>query len=378
MRIRNVHVSACRLPPASPWEDATNRVAALEFLVVELEGSDGTTGVGFSYTVDVGGTAMLALARDYLAPLVEGMDPRNPEEVWTRLGRQSRRLGLGVNAMCIAAFDIAVWDLIGKLRGEPLWRMVGGARDRIPAYVSEIRLGEADTVADLEDRIEGYLSRGYRGVKIKIGRPDFDEDLARIAAATALLGKRARLFVDLNQKWTLAEALQKAPQLDRFGLGWIEEPLAHTDVAGHVRLRAAVRTPIAGGESLHGRSQVLDYLRAEALDYVQADVAFIGGITEWLKIAHTAEMFGRPVAPHYMMELSLQLLCGVPNGFMLEDVVGGSFTELGLVSAPIRVENGVGIPPDRPGHGIVFDVDAVARHDIAADLARAPFAGGSK
>jgi L-alanine-DL-glutamate epimerase-like enolase superfamily enzyme len=376
VKITGVSVSACRLPPATPWEDATNRVEALEFLVVRLE-AGGETGVGFSYTVDVGGTAMLALARDYLAPLVEGMDPRNPEQIWARLSRQSRRLGAGVNSMCVAAFDIAVWDLLGKLRGEPLWRMIGGARARVPAYVSEIRLGTED-IADLEARLDDYLARGYRGVKIKIGRPDFAEDIARLEAATRMLDRRARLFVDLNQKWTLAEALVRAPELDRFGLGWIEEPLSYTDVAGHGRLRAAIRTPLAAGESLHARHQVLAYLEGGALDFIQADVAFVGGVTEWLKLAHLAEIHGRPVAPHYMMELSLQLLCGVPNAFMLEDVVGGSFTELGLLATPIRVENGVGVPPDRPGHGIEFDFDALARHEIAAQLRERPFTGGSK
>lgn len=377
MKITDVRVTACRLPPASPWEDATNRVDALEFLVVEID-AGGQSGVGFSYTVDVGGSAMLALARDYLAPLVLGMDPRTPERIWAHLARQSRRLGTGVNAMCIAAFDIAVWDLLGKLRGAPLWRMIGGARDRIPAYVSEIRLGADDTVADLEGRLDDYLSRGYRGVKIKIGRPDFAEDIARLEAATRILDGRATLFVDLNQKWTLAEALAKAPELDRFGLGWIEEPLPYTDVAGHARLRAAMRTPLAAGESLHARHQVLAYLESGALDFVQADVAFVGGVTEWLKLAHLAEIHGRPVAPHYMMELSLQLLCGVPNAFMLEDVVGGSFAELGLVAEPIRVEGGLGVPPERPGHGIAFDAAALARHDLAAGLAARPFAGGSK
>ncbi len=377
MIITDVRVSACRLPPASPWEDATNRVEALEFVFVEID-AGGQTGVGFTYTVDIGGSAMLALARDYLAPLVLGMDARNPERIWGHLNRQARRLGTGVNAMCVAAFDIAVWDLIGKHRGEPLWQMLGGARDRIPAYISEIRLGAEDRVADLEARIDGYLSRGYRGIKIKIGRPDFAEDIARLEAATRLIDGRARLFVDLNQKWTLAEALEKAPELDRFGLGWIEEPLSYTDVSGHGRLRAAIRTPLAAGESLHARHQVLSYLEGGALDFIQADVAFVGGITEWLKLAHLAEIFGRPVAPHYMMELSLQLLCGVPNAFMLEDVVGGSFTELGLLTTPIRIEGGVGIPPDRPGHGIEFDFQALAKHDLARGLAERPFSGGSK
>jgi L-alanine-DL-glutamate epimerase-like enolase superfamily enzyme len=162
------------------------------------------------------------------------------------------------------------------------------------------------------------------------------------------------------------------------GLGWIEEPILCHDIAGHRALRQALRTPIALGESLNSRQQFLAYLQAEAVDVVQADVAFVGGITEWLKIAHLAQAFGKPAAPHFMMELSLHLLCGVQNGFMLEDVVGGSLTELGLLAEPIQVERGIGTPSQRPGHGIVLDWAAVRNHRLTPEEVRRGFSGGSK
>ncbi|MDX6806192.1 mandelate racemase/muconate lactonizing enzyme family protein [Terrihabitans rhizophilus] len=378
MQITHVDVQAYSLPPASPWEDATNRVGRLEFLVVELQTRSGLRGMGLSYTVDIGGTAMLSLARDYLANLVLGMDARDYERIWERLNRQSRRLGLGLNSMAIAAFDIAVWDLIGKSTGQPLHKLLGGARDSIPAYISEINLSAEDRVEDLVARIADYRDRGYGAVKIKVGKEDFAEDLERVARVREALGPSGRLFVDLNQKWSASEAIVKAPQLDAFNLGWIEEPLLYNDVPGHAALRRAIRTPIALGESLYSRHQVLEYLRADAVDIVQADVAFVGGITEWLKIAHLAQAFGRPVAPHFMMELSLHLLCGVPNAFMLENVIGGSLTELGLLEEPIAVVNGIGVPPDRPGHGIVLNKAALKPHELTGERARAAFMGGSK
>jgi L-alanine-DL-glutamate epimerase-like enolase superfamily enzyme len=378
MKIESVTVQACRLPPASPWEDATNRVDGLEIVFVELATDSGLKGIGITYTVDIGGTAIVALIEDYLATLVVGMDPLDYERVWMRLNRQSRRLGLGVNSMAIAAIDIAVWDIIGKHHREPLYRLLGGARDAIPAYVSEINLSAADTPDELARRVGDYVARGYGTVKIKIGHDDPEIDVARIAKAKERLAGHGRLLVDLNQKWTVAEALARAPLFDGFGLGWIEEPMLYHEIEGHAALRRAIRTPLALGESLYCRQQFLQYLRADAVDIVQADVAFVGGITEWLKIAHLANAYGRMVAPHFMMEVSVHLLCGVSNGFMLENVVGGSLAELGLLAEPISVERGTGRPGERPGHGIVVDWAAVKARALTPAVARRTFSGGSK
>lgn len=377
MRIVDITVEAYRLPPAQPWEDATNRVQALEFIIVNLMTDTKITGVGLTYSVDVGGTAIKSLIEDYLGSLVIGEDPQNYERIWWTLQRQSRRLGVGANSMAIAAIDLAVWDLIGKSVSLPLYKLLGGARPDIQAYISEINLSDDDTVDALCGRIDDYRTRGFETVKIKIGHHDFERDLERLDAATRMLAP-GRLLVDLNQMWSTAEARRYAAEIDRFRLGWLEEPLAFDDVEGHVNIRSVLRTPIALGESLHSRRQVLEYLRRGAVDFVQADVAFVGGVTEWLKIAHTAAAFGKAVAPHYMMEISLQLLCGVSNSFMLEDVVGGSFSSLGLLAAPIEIVNARGVPSDRPGLGLVFDDDALRRVRLAPEDVRTSFSGGSK
>ena len=378
MKIASIDAYACRVPPASPWEDATNKVQAIELIFVEVKTDTGLSGTGISYSVDIGGTVIKTLIEDYLTPLAVVMDPLDYERLWTKLNRQSRRLGLGVNSMAIAAIDIAVWDIIGKHYGQPLYRLLGGARDSIPAYISEINLSTTDTAADLTRRIDYYLARGFESVKINICHDDPELDIERISKAKERLGRGGRLLVDLNQKWDAAEAIQRAARLDDFDLGWIEEPILYQDIDGHARLRQAIRTPIALGESLYSRQQFLAYLRADAVDVVQADVAFVGGVTEWLKIAHLANAFGRKVAPHYMMELSLQLLCGVENAFLLEDVVGGSLTELGLLEESIRVDNGSATPPKRPGHGIVIDWTSVKARAVSSADVRIAFRGGSK
>ena len=234
-----------------------------------------------------------------------------------------------------------------------------------------------DTVEQLLDRVEQYKRDGYDTVKIKIGKSDPEEDIERIRKVRERLGTGGRLLVDLNQKWSAAESQALAARFDSLGLGWIEEPLLCHDINAHRLLKQSMRTPIALGESLYSKFQFLEYLKADAVDIVQADVAFVGGITEWMKIAHLAEAFGKPVAPHFMMELSLHLLCAVRNGYMLENVTGGSFTELGILEVPITVEGGVGKPSDLPGHGIVFDRSKLAQYEMRTDDVMT-FVGGSK
>ena len=142
------------------------------------------------------------------------------------------------------------------------------------------------------------------------------------------------------------------------------------DVEGHARLRNSIKTPLALGESLYTKYQFAEYLKANAVDIVQADVGRVGGITEWLKIAHLADAYFRPVAPHYLLELSVSLLCAVPNGLILENVKGGSLTEMGVLQEPIMIKNGVARPPQLPGHGIVFDQAKLAPYRVDGNTLR--------
>lgn len=377
-RIESISVDTIRLPPASPWEDATNRVNALEFVITTVNCDNGIVGTGFTYSVDVGGTAIAALIKDYLVPLVIGQSALNPERLWQLMERQTRRLGLGLNRLAIAAIDIAIWDIVGKTTDQPLQQLLGGARDSIPAYISEINLSADDSLTAFAERLITYRDSGYRAIKIKVGHDDVDFDQERIELARRLVGPSVSLMFDLNQKWTMLNARPRISKLAEVNPLWVEEPLAWHDIRGHSELRQSTAVPIALGESLFCKEQFRDFLIAEAVDIVQADVAFVGGITEWLKIAHLAESFGKPIAPHYLMELSLPLLCGVQNGLMLENVVGGSFAELQIGHAPITIRDGIAIPSQLPGHGVTFDYDSLTRNSVNVDQLRVSFLGGSK
>jgi L-alanine-DL-glutamate epimerase-like enolase superfamily enzyme len=171
-------------------------------------------------------------------------------------------------------------------------------------------------------------------------------------------------MVDANLAWTPPEAVARATMLEPFNIAWLEEPLHPEDVGGHARLRSAVRIPIALGETLYTKHQFAEYLRAGAVDILQADVCRVGGISEWIKIAHLAHAWDLRMAPHFVYELSVSLLCGIQNGLIAEFITDASLTSLGLVSDPIVVRDGFGAPPLVPGHGVAFDDAVLARHAV--------------
>lgn len=354
-----------RIPPATPWEDALAPVPNLDFITVEITTDEGVSGLGLTYTVGPGGSAVKAVLDDDLVPLVKGQDVSGYDALWHRLRKHLRRAGTtGIATMALAAVDIAVWDARAKAEGVPLYQALGGDRTSVPVYASGIDLAlSPDELADL---VQGYVAAGYQTVKVKVGRRSVAEDVARLAAARSVLGDERELLLDANQGWTVDEAVRRLAAFERFRPGWIEEPLVAEDVAGHARLRQATSIPIAMGESLYNKEQFVTYLRADAVDVLQPDVARVGGFTEWRKIATLAEAHGLPVAPHYLMELSVHGVCGVANGAVLENVTGGGLADLGVLAQPLAITSGMASPPDRPGHGIVLDHAVLDRHEVPA------------
>jgi L-alanine-DL-glutamate epimerase-like enolase superfamily enzyme len=367
MRITGIETRLYRIPPAVKIEDSIQRVSHWEFLVSRLTTDAGIVGTGFAYTNGVGGVAIRALIDTYVAPLVVGRDPIDVERIWRGCWWELHSLGSGgMTRLALAAIDIALWDILGQHANVPLYRLLGGARNRIPAYASAINMhldGEP-----LLDQMRGFLEQGYRAVKMKVGRENPAEDVERVGSVRRVIGPGTRLMLDVNQAWTAGEAIRRAALLRPFDPFWLEEPLLADDRDGHAHVRQVTGVPIAVGETMYTRYEFADYIRAGAVDIVQADVIRVGGFTEWMKIAKLAESFNLPVAPHFMMELSVHALCAVPNGLILEDLKGGSLSDLGILAEPIHVKNGELIPSDRPGHGIVLDSGALRPHEVTGPI----------
>ncbi|MGI9365570.1 MAG: enolase C-terminal domain-like protein, partial [Rhizobiaceae bacterium] len=198
-------------------------------------------------------------------------------------------------------------------------------------------------------------ARGFAGSKVKIGKPHLNQDRERLHAVREAVGPDYEIMVDANQAFTRAEATRRAHMLEEFDIAWLEEPMPADNIAEHARLAASTCIPIAVGESMYSLSQFKDYLQAGGASIVQVDVARIGGITPWMKVAHLAEAFGTPVCPHFLMELHVSLVCAIPNAPWLEYIPQLD----SITSTNLRIENGIAYPSCNPGLGIDWDEAAI-------------------
>jgi L-alanine-DL-glutamate epimerase-like enolase superfamily enzyme len=365
-KIVRVEIRQVDLAPKVARSDAIQSFATQETPIVRLTDADGAVGTGYSYTIGQGGSSVVALLRDHLAPRLIGREAGAIEAIWQDLFMGTHALSVGpLTALSLAAIDTALWDLRGVKLGQPLHLLAGGAKPRIPVYTTEggwLHMDEAELVAEAE----AAVAQGFAGTKIKVGRPRLQEDLRRLGAVRRAVGDAFQVMTDANQGFRVDEAIRRAGAFEAAGLdlAWYEEPLPAEDVEGHVRLAAATRIPIAVGESLYHPTQFRDYLARNACSVVQVDVARIGGITPWLKVAHLAETFNVPVCPHFLMELHLPLVAAVPNGAWLEHIP--QLDE--IATSRVEVKDGFCAPPDSPGNGIAWDWDAIRTRDVFAPI----------
>jgi L-alanine-DL-glutamate epimerase-like enolase superfamily enzyme len=229
----------------------------------------------------------------------------------------------------------------------------------VPLYTTEGGWLHIDTSALVEDALQAK-AMGFGGSKIKVGRPHVSEDVARLQAVREAVGPSFEIMTDANQRFTVDEAIRRARCLTPFDIAWFEEPLTADDISGHVRLSQSTTIPVAVGESLYSHLHFREYLERGACSIVQADVARVGGITPWLKIAHLAECFNVPVCPHFLMELHVSLSAAVPNARWVEYIPQID----SLTLEPMRIENGHAVPSNDPGLGIRWDFDAIRSQTV--------------
>lgn len=335
--------------------DAVQAFLKQETIFVDLTTDDGNTGTGYSYTIGTGGTSVLAMLREHLLPRLLAADASMIEQVWCHLFASTRATTVGpITSLALAAVDTALWDLRCKRAGEPLWKLAGGFRGQVPLYDTEGGWLHLST----EELVRGALtsqSAGWRGVKLKVGKERLHEDVERLRAVRDAVGPGLDVMVDANQSLTYAEARRRAAAFEPLGLAWFEEPLPADDVSGHVELARSTSIPVAVGESLYSAGQFRDYLARKAASIVQVDVARVGGITPWLKVAHLADTFNVKVCPHFLMELHVSLVAAIPNGCYVEHI-----PQLRAVTRDqMAIENGFALAPDVPGLGIAWDLDAI-------------------
>lgn len=354
MKIERIETAYYRLP-LEPMGDAGHGDIDTEELITLTLHAEGLVGHGYAYTIGRGGRAIRALIDGDIAPLLVGRDADDIQGLWDLMWRRLLYVGRGgLASFAIAAVDVALWDLAGTREGKPLYALLGAEAREIPAYGSGVDLPKP--LDGLLRQTEGFMERGFPGVKVKIGRSDPAEDEKRVAAVRELVGDDVDLMVDANMAWTADGALERGRRLEEFSLYWYEEPTIPEDVAGHARLARELDVPIAVGESLHSPHEFRRYVDEGAVAVLQIDPVTNGGITASLEALKMADAAGLATSSHYTDELSAHLLCASNNPVYLEK---HAFALDPYLEEPQRVINGHVRPTDTPGTGLRFDEQAL-------------------
>ncbi|SFN06351.1 L-alanine-DL-glutamate epimerase [Izhakiella capsodis] len=322
-RIEWVNISLAFLPLSTPVSDAkvlTGRqkpLSEVAIIFAEIHTRDGFEGVGFSYSKRAGGRGIYAHAVE-IADNLLGEDPNDIQKIYSKLlwaGASVGRSGLAVQA--ISSVDIALWDMKARRAGLPLAKLLGAHRDSVRCY----NTSGGFLHTPLEQVIKNIAiscESGIGGIKIKVGHPDNQQDLKRLAAVRNALGDNFPLMVDANQQWDRETAIRMGRKMESFNLIWIEEPLDAYDVEGHAALASTLDTPIATGEMLTSFREHEQLILGNASDFVQPDAPRVGGITPFMQIMDLAARHGKKLAPHFAMEIHLHLAAAYPTEPWLE------------------------------------------------------------
>jgi len=361
MSIDRIDVDTFRIPLPVPVEAAASGLMrGFDMVMVRITDSDGATGTGYTVMHEGQGPAIAAIVDNVFAGLLQDQDPGLIERHWQAMWHRHHYAGRGGPvSFAIAAVDTALWDLRGRTLQQPLWRLLGGHDPRVPAYA-----GNIDLNFPLDELLEGASrsrEAGFRSIKMRLGRPTLAEDLSRVAAMREHLGDEIELMADANEAWRVDQALRAAQALREFDLVWLEEPIRPDDFAGYAHLRAHGGVPIAAGENLHTIAEFAGLIAAGGVDFPEPDLTTCGGITPFMKVARLAEAFNLPVISHGAHDLHVHLLAACANAAYPEVHAFGLER---FMAEPMVLQDGVAIAPERPGHGIDFDLDALAVHRV--------------
>ncbi len=356
MKIKSTRSRIVRLPANEPLAGGPPFYHPYhEFVVLQVETDSAIEGIGFAFFVGAL-AATLKQGVDQLCEMIIGDDPLRTEAVGHKLRRAAGSAGYGgLFTLAFSAIDIALWDIKGKALGQSLGSLLGGLRERVPTYAS----GALSRTYPLEHVVKAgpvLVEKGFRQMKMQLALPGDttpQQEVERARLIREAVGPDVDLMCDINQRWSVNQAIDIGHRIEDVHLYWLEDVTAHDDYAGLARVADALVTPLAGGECLYGITPFRHMIEAHSVDIVMIDLLRVGGIGNWMKVAGMAEAFNLPVVSHLFPEIHVHLVSAIPNGLTVE-YMPWSF---GLfVEVPVPV-NGELIVPTKPGLGLEFSRD---------------------
>ena len=358
--VRKVEVGLVASPVQTGFQDATRKVETVGMCVVRLTTDDGQEGIGVTYH-EVGGEAIKELIERYYAPKVIGRTPFETEELWEELFHYARGVGRkGLSFCALSAVDIALWDLKGKILGQPLFRLFGSTKREVPIYASGGWTSHDDDalVAEAQEMVR----RGYKRIKLKVGvegGKNIARDIVRCRKVREAIGPDTGFMVDANNAFHAADAIRLANAIREYDIELFEEPVFADDIPGLRRFRQATDIPLGTGEHEYTRYGARDLILGEAVDYLQMDVTRAGGITEMRKVQALSQAWNLAFAPHAMEHIHMHLVSAASNGVFLERLFLFEDITRMVYKNPPEPENGILTIPEKPGLGLDLNKEYV-------------------
>ena len=361
MKVTRVETRCVTVKLDKPIGSALGQLHSFGCILVFVHCDSGIVGENLIFTLNARRTRVLQSMVEEMADLIIGRDAGHIAGFWARAWRDINFLGhKGVPVVGISALDGALWDALGKMSNLPLYRILGGAQDRVPVYHSGgLWLSSSDK--ELVAEAERFAAAGFRAMKMRLGSPEPATDVARVRAVRTAIGPKIKLMADANQGLTESQAIRLGRALEEFDLTWFEEPLPAWDLDGLARVAAALDTPIASGETEYTRYGFRRMLELRSADILMPDLQRVGGVSEFIRVGHMAESYDIPVSSHLFPETSLQVLGALANTIYLEYMPWFSK----LYNETIKFAEGQAIVPERPGWGFTFNQDYVSHLERA-------------
>jgi len=347
-KIKDIRFFKAISPSSRPIADSTHQIDQIAVIVARLELETGITGDSYLLAFDYSPAAIAGALKD-IRSMLRGWEVWRISAFLQEFERQAEYFGHpGIHRWAEGLVDLAMWDAWGKTLGQPVWRLLGACHERTPVYGSGGWLSYS--LDELLAEATGYVRRGFRAVKIKVGSSALARDVERLTRVREAVGPEVQVMMDANQGLDVAGALELAEATRPLHVRWFEEPLPHTDFDGYVRLRRHLNIPLALGEREFDLVPLRELIRREAIDLWQPDILRLGGLELWRASAALARAHHLPVLPHFYKEYDVPLLMTIPNGLGAEwfDWVDP------LITRPIHVEDGYAYPNDEPGWGFQF------------------------